>query len=232
MEWLKDVEFYTGDRKKSRYEVSVTELAGDDALAMFLRRTCDIEREPKITQATLGSIFDLGMREIAVQEGFESLSRVKRTFEKWTISGEGDLYNREENVIIDVKLTKLYAMEQWQKKPKEHQYTIQLNWYRVLVGDDKTKLQLYWFLKDQTETNDKHPKEALVVTDVPILDEVELFGFMREKLYELEALYNGGKKEKCNDTWGNDLKCKLFCDCKEVCPYATRRGYNKATFGW
>ena len=230
MEWIKQHEFYTGKREK--FQVSVSELSGDDVLAIYLRREHDIVKEDKITQATLGSIFDLGIRQVANEQGLESLGRVLRTFDKWVISGEGDLIDRENNTIIDVKLTKIYALEQWKKDPLKHQYTKQLNWYRVLMGDESTKLQLYWFLKDQTETKDTHPKEALVVTDVPVMDEVKLFGEMIEKLYQLEALYNGGKREKCDDTWGNDTKCRLFCDCKSVCPYASKRGYNKATFGW
>lgn len=228
MQWLRDYPFYNGNKQGKR--VSVSEISGDDVLQMYLRRAFNLEREDKITQATLGSIFDLGMREIARESGLTSMHRVEKLLPNgWILSGEGDLYDSEKNIIYDVKLTKIYALEQWKKEPNGHQYTKQLNWYRILCNES-AELRLLWFLKDQTETKADHPKEALVQTVVPRLEQSELLKEASEKIELLEMmLENGvGKDVQCKDTWGG-LRCKLYCEAREVCPYAKSKGFGRTT---
>lgn len=230
MKWLKEYSFYNGT--KDGKTVSVTELGGDDVLQMALRRLHEVKREDKISQATLGSIFDMGMRQVANESGIVSLSRKRKTFGEWTISGEGDLFDEELNIIYDVKLSKIYALEMFRKDPKNHQYTKQLNWYRYLYDNPTAELRLLWFLKDQSDVNEKHPKEALVCEDVPYIDKEVLLAEAKEKIIQLEFMLENGVHGKCKDTWSNDMRCKSYCDCKSVCPHAEARGYNRTTASW
>lgn len=226
MKWLREYEFYTGEKKKSG-SISVTELSGDDMLQMVLRRKFDVPKDDKIGQNTLGSIFDLGMRHIAIETGLKSMERVKKILPNgWVLSGEGDLIDDEQKTIYDVKLTKIYALEQFRKDKKNHQYTKQLNYYRLLYGKEDYNLFLMWFLKDQTEAKLDHPREALVTTEVPKLDEKELLKYAIERTNELEVQLDVdvSKDAKCDDVWGGN-RCKFYCDVKEVCPYAKSKGY-------
>lgn len=227
MKWIREYNFYSG-YKKERGNISVTELSGDDMLQMVLRRKFDVPKDDKIGQNTLGSIFDLGMRSVAMQSGILSMSRVKKVLDNgWILSGEGDLCDDEHKIIYDVKLTKIYALEQFRKNPKNHQYTKQLNYYRLLYGKEDYNLFLMWFLKDQTETKLDHPREAIVTTEVPKLDEKELLKYAIDRTNELEMQLdvNVSNDAKCSDVWGGN-RCKFYCDVKEVCPYAKSKGYS------
>ena len=49
MKWIREYNFYSGD-KKERGKISVTELSGDDMLQMVLRRKFDVPKDDKIGQ--------------------------------------------------------------------------------------------------------------------------------------------------------------------------------------
>ena len=61
---LRKHNFYNGETKRTTDSFSVSEIAGGDVLQLVLRRLHDIPVEEKVTQATLGSIFDIGLRNV------------------------------------------------------------------------------------------------------------------------------------------------------------------------
>ena len=231
---LENYEFYTGVR--DRNTISVSELSGSEPFQMALERAYVYDREKRVTQMTLGSIFDAGMRCLAKDLGLVSCGRKTIKFDvdgvSYTISGEPDLYSKEDNIIYDVKLTQIYSLKKWQENPKEHQYTTQLNWYRYM-SDTKPNIKLLWFLKDQKDTNTKDGIfDALSETEVPIIDDKTLIENAKEKIIAMNSYLENGCRGECQDKWGNDMKCRLYCSQKAVCPYANKRGYNKVVSQW
>lgn len=233
IELLRTANLYSGSNKFSApMEISVTEITGGDPWQMYLRRKYDVVSEPKVTHGTLGSIFDLGMRQLAGELGLESGGRVKKQFGKYTLTGEFDLVDRAKKIVYDVKLTKVYALMMWNKEPLEHGYTQQINMYRYLFDMEDYTGAIAWFLKDQSDLKKGDPKEALVVTEVPTLPKVFLTKKLESFIEQMEQHQQEEGNGKCEDRWANDMRCKNYCDCKSVCPYAQSRGYNGTSNDW
>ena len=233
IEKLRTANLYSGTNKfQHPLEISVTEITAGDPWQMYLRRKFDAKPEPKVTHSTLGSIFDLGMRQMSEELGLKSGGRVKKKFGKYIITGEFDLVDEEQKIIYDVKLTKVYALMQFQKEPLEHGYTQQLNMYRYLFDMEDYKGVIAWFLKDQSDLKKGDPKETLVLTEVPSLPKIVLTKKLEHYIEKMESYQKDEQAGQCEDRWANDIRCKNYCDSKSVCPYAKRRGYNGSTLDW
>lgn len=225
---IKNYKFYHGDRSDAD-RLSVTEIFGGQPLQIALTRKHYDELDGKdITQATLGSIFDLGIKNM----GYDA-DRMEKEHNGFTISGEPDFF--EDGHLKDIKLTKKFALMMWEKNPKEHQYTLQLNAYRMML-EDKDKevksMSICWFLKDQSDVKDGDPP-ALVETEVPHIDDEYMLDKATEVHSDVRGMLDGRiEMTKCDDRWKNDFRCKHYCDVKKFCPYAIKRGYCKTTFGW
>ena len=225
---VKSYSFYSGDRTDID-KLSVTEITGGEPLQIALTRkhSDEISRD-KITQATIGSIFDLGFKNM----GFEP-ERIKIDIDGFTVSGEPDIF--QDGVLVDNKLTKKYALKMWEKEKEKHQYTLQINFYRMMLenqGKEVKDMQIAWWIKDQSDVKAGDP-QALVETKVPHIEDSKLLDIARGVHEEARGILEGKiLTQKCNNTFGNDMRCKSYCDVKEFCPYAKKRGYTKVTSGW
>ena len=223
---LRKHDFYSGETQRTVELFSVSEIAGDDTLQLALRRLHDIPIEEKVTQATLGSIFDIGLRNVVgdLNEKFGTHFYSGHRMEKElpngiTISGETDILDSENKWIYDAKLSKIFAMQMCEKE-KDHHYRLQLNLYRWLLGDNY-RMFLLWGLKDQSDANPKHPNEAMMLKEVEHIADDSLISIAVVKSNKVISIVNGNEQAptKCKDTWRNDVRCKYYCDVCQFCPY-------------
>ena len=225
---IREYKFYDGDRSKWT-QVSVSEVSGSDVHQAYLNRKYpELKKKSKISQATLGSIFDGGLRKIVdEQEGMENGVRTQMELPNGaTLTGEADHFDHNNKQIIDGKLSKMFAMTSCKKEAK-HSYRLQLNFYRLLYKLNDYRMFLYWSLKDQSDVKADHPDEALVPVEVEAINDSWLIDKAVEFSDELNhRLQNNQEKEKCDDTWRNDMKCKQYCDNAPACAYAKKMGYN------
>jgi hypothetical protein len=224
---LRDYKFYDGDRSRAD-KVSVSEVSGSDVHQAYLNRKFpDLKKPSKISQATMGSIYDMGLRQIV--DSIDGMENGKRTEYKLpngvTLTGESDHFDHNNKQIIDGKLSKLFAMKSCQKE-NSHHYRLQLNWYRIIYGYEDYSMWLYWSLKDQSDVKADHPDEALVPVEVEPISERWLVDKAVEFSNELkQRLEHNQPKEKCDDTWRNDMRCKSYCDNAPACEYAKKKRY-------
>lgn len=230
---LKEYQFYTGS-KDNKNSVSVSEVSNYNLLQSYLERTEKVAKSKKLSQATLGNIFDIGFRQLAIEGAFGedviSGSRVFKTLSNgMVLSGECDLLSHIHKHIWDVKLSKLYAVSQVKKEGKAHQYNLQLNYYRLLYGNDYT-MSLIFGLKDQSEVEKAklYYETAIEEVVVDYIDNNYLIARALNFTNELKShLDNGTAPDPCDDRWSGDLKCKYYCNVMEVCSYARKKGYHK-----
>lgn len=226
IECIRKRNYYSGD-KPTRDKVSVSEISGSDVMQMVLKRKFVIEPVNKINQATLGSIFDAGMRDLLKRyneefgTAFTSGVRVEKTLPNGIIiSGEMDTVNENPKEIYDTKLSKIYALEMWLKTESSHQYTLQQNFYNWLLGGGYAMF-LLWGLKDQSDMKSDKYSEAMILMPVEKVSIDFLMGLAVTKSDMMIAILD--EKEpmpsKCIDTWRNNSRCEHYCDCNKVCPY-------------
>jgi hypothetical protein len=237
---LRSVEFYSGSKSESN-RVSVSEVASGNLLQSYLMRTKNYSKVEKLSQATIGNLADIGLRSLAIDgslgDSIHSGVRVLKVLSNGTtLSGECDLIDHENKIIYDLKITKMFAYTQIKKEGDSHHYAIQLNYYRLLYGQDY-RMVLVLGLKDQSdvETSKSFMEEAFVLHEVKAIDDNVLKQKALSFSNSLSEMINGNIEvpDKCDDTWGNDMKCKYYCEVKSVCKYAKNRGYASAiTSDW
>lgn len=228
---LRGVEFYSGD-KGDVNRISVSEVAGGNILQSYLMRTKNYTNTKKLSQATIGNIADIGLRSLAMDGSLgDSIQSGVRTFNVLpngvVLSGECDLIDHDNKIIYDLKITKMFAYQQIKKEGSSHHYAVQLNYYRLLYGKDY-RMALVLGLKDQSdvETSKSYLAEAFALHEVENIDDKQLIDRANKYGAELKEMIEGDMKppNKCEDTWGNDMKCKYYCEVKEVCDYAKNKG--------
>ena len=228
---LRGVEFYSGDKGDSN-RVSVSEVAGGNLLQSYLMRTKNYSKTEKLSQATIGNLADIGLRSLAIDgslgESVQSGVRVLKVLPNGvTLSGECDLIDHKNKIIYDLKITKMFAYQQIKKEMSSHNYAVQLNYYRLLYGIDY-RMVLVLGLKDQSdvETSKAYMEEAFVLHEVSAINDKELTDRAITYSSTLKSMIEGAMSppNKCEDTWGNDMKCKYYCEVKSVCPYAKSKG--------
>jgi hypothetical protein len=235
---LRGIEFYSGD-KTDLDRISVSEVASGDLLKSYLVRTKNYTKTEKLSQATIGNLADIGLRSLAIDNrlGYiESGVRVKQMLSNGTtLSGECDLIDHKEKVIYDLKITKMFAYTSIKKEGLDHHYAIQLNYYRLLYGADY-RMVLVLALKDQSdvETSKSYMEEAFVLHEVKAIKDAELKKRALDYATNLNGMINGTIEtpKKCDDTWGNGMKCRYFCEVKSVCPHAKAMGYYSKVYDW
>ena len=225
--------FYTGERVP--YTFSVTEVCDNEPLKGYLSRKFEPKSE-KVSQATLGNIFDVGMRQLVMDDVFGNTVKggvriLKQLPNGMFLSGEPDIIDEENKVIYDVKLTKIYAYKKIIEDGVSHQYVKQLNYYNSLLGGGYD-LKLFLALKDQSDVKPNDP-EAIEILDVPFIKHDELIRVACEYGENVMAILEEkiGAPKKCSDTWGNSMRCRHFCAYNHVCPYGKKYYSKFSTWG-
>jgi len=223
---IRKYNFYTGDAKYTIDRVSVSEVAGNGILQMVLCRQYGTPIEGRASQATLGSIFDIGLRNLTekLNEKFETHFSPGYRMEKSlpngvTVTGEPDIIDPVNKYLYDAKLSKIYAMQMCEKE-FQHHYKIQLNLYRWLMGEDY-RMFILWGLKDQSDSDPKHPKESIMLKEVGKIDDVWLVNHAVQKSDLIKLMINGDQPipVKCENTWRNDVRCHYYCSYNSFCRY-------------
>jgi len=226
IEVIREYKFYNGDRTDPM-KVSVSEVSGGDVHQAYLaRKFPDLKKPSKISQATMGSIYDMGLRDIVEEIPYmrNGDRREMKLPNGFTLTGEADHIDDHNKHLIDGKLSKIYAFKQAEKEAKHH-YRLQLNFYRILYDIRDYKMFLYWSLKDQSDVKADHPDEALVPFEVDVISDQWLIDKAVEFSDELKKrIDNNDPKEKCDDIWGG-MRCKMYCDNAPACEYAKKKGY-------
>jgi len=207
----------------------------------------------KVTQASLGSIFHLGMEKAIemMNEGHKTEVEVSMPLMAgWMLTGTVDMieFVDGEPVLHDYKLTKIYKGKMLRKEfanfVTTDAYALQLNAYSVMFDEEKhrarkTKMILDMFYKDANELKGENAYEPI---DVPFMSATDIIVLANEKVMELEKYLNSDSvPPECEDKWirktrtGEVIKtrCELYCDVKNVCPYYNNHG--KSTLekvGW
>ncbi len=257
-EYLTDVEKIV--KVGSKYTPSPIEKSiscsqiGSDILQLYLAKTNKIEEPFEVSQASIGSIFHLGMEEAAKNFSKQDNNNIihiehdmsKQLSNGWTLTGTADLITKEGNsfVIKDHKLTKQYTAKMVREAIRKHQpngYISQMNGYRFLFNPE-ADMVLSMFYKDQDVVKSELAFEEIMV---PYINDIEkqVINITNQLQHHLDTKTT---PPKCADLWWRKPKnsntsipsrCKFYCNVSESCPYnneykATPRTMAKRNFNW
>ena len=151
--------------------------------------------------------------------------RLYQDIDGFTISGKVDLYEKEEKIIQDYKVTSTYGFTKGEGYKKEWEQ--QLNCYAWLyrkAGFEVNELKIVAILRDWQRrislTDTRYPNIPLIVVNVPLWSLEKQEKFIRDRLnnHMLSANLDDGDIPECSeeDRW-QDRRCKDYCIVKRFC---------------
>jgi hypothetical protein len=166
-----------------------------------------------------------GNKESRARFVFEKRFFVQVPMTGWILSGQMDLYDKEEKCLQDYKFVGEYAIELALKEGKP-EWEKQLNILRWLMfketGELAEKLEIVAFARDLTVRT----KTPAAVIKMPLweLSDTEQFIVERVKLHQLAKTKKDFELPPCTDEerWYNAkkgiyMRCERFCAAKSVC---------------
>jgi len=230
--------------KDDDYVISASMVA-NDPLQNYLAIVHGKGTETEITDATLGSVFHLGMEQLVKDKmktdatiyGAEVAMHHKLD-NGWILSGTADLiveptpHNYE---IHDYKLTKKYTRKMTEKDIHTSGYTKQLHVLDALFRRDTTldrtmidgdiELHCDFFLKDTVAVNHENVFQPLIIPNKVGTEEMNsadvLFAEVVEITNSLQSyLESGTIPPVCTDRWPRNVKGKVISSrCEFYCSH-------------
>lgn len=222
---------------------------GNDLLQNYLIALFPNEPQLSITQATFGSLTHGTMEQILrgnvfVQDNESEMNVYTEMAcsaplpNGWTVTGTVDmlLEGVTNRVIVDHKLTKVYAGKMFNQSSMSHQYTTQLNTYSYMFSRTDqlpTSMFLNMMYKDADPLKNESAQELI---EVPAIPNDEMEQRLVNVTNELEAAIDSGElPPKCTNLWSRkvakgpyagteiDSKCEFYCSQNKICPHFTSK---------
>ena len=198
---------------------------------------------------TIGSIYQLGI-DAAIQkhdeEGrYEFGRRMSLQLDNgWTISGELDVFDKIENVIIDNKVVSDYAMKDINKNTPDSDYNLQVATYVMLDHMNKSeedllrgkvhKIPATGALAIVNKGGSAVKNNIYTTLELNMYSPEDMLFMYQEKAKELQHYIDTSTmpEEVCDTAKfgmekGVPKRCTLYCDFRDVCQNYSK--YKKLT---
>ncbi len=230
---------YSGTRQPCEKIISASSLGKEPYYLMMEYLYGKTDEQTEYGANTTGSIYQLGIDAVIEKFGkpgrYLVAHRMKHTLENgWTISGEVDIYDSVENVIIDDKLLAGKGFEDFVKNVETHDYNMQLATYKYLFLKTKNIQNVGTAAHAVNKAgsaikNNSYKNFDLVTVEPEKIEQIATELTDKLQWYiDNDMLPNG--EDECNvfkygKTEGVPNRCRLYCDYNKVCP-----AYNKNSF--
>ena len=244
---LKSTE-YSGSREPNAKVLSASSINKENYYLMN-QYNFEKKKQDSFGANTIGSIFQLGI-DAAIQkhdkEGrYEFGRRMTLPLDNgWTISGELDVFDKIENVIIDNKVVSDYAMKDINKNTPDSDYNLQVATYVMLDHMNKSEEDM---LRGKVHQEPATGALAIVnkggsavknniytTLELNMYSPEDMIFMYQEKAKELQHYIdtNTMPEEVCDTAKfgmekGVPKRCMLYCDFRDVCPNYSK--YKKLT---
>jgi len=218
--------------KDKRY--SVTTLLKPIREIMLLRRYSD--RCVVDVSDLIWSLFGTAVHSILENsthtEHLIQEQKVEIKIGEYTLSGRYDLYNTQEQSVIDYKVTSTYKVVKQEFEDYKQQGLMYVYMLRQL-GYKPRSAKFILFLRDWQSTkakfDKKYPQSQVYVKEFKFTDKdykfIENWLIKRFKEIEIAEKLPDNELPMCTDEerWSTvkapDRKCQDYCQCCEFCPY-------------
>ena len=233
---------YTGSRQSGEKVISASSI-NKEPYNLLIQHLFSKKEQDSYGANTIGSIYQLGVDNAIKSlepERYEIARRMEIVLPNgWKVSGELDVFDKQENIIIDNKVISDYSYKEVMKNNIDSDYNLQVATYIMLDHMLKTEDQI------TSGSAYKEPANgALAITNKGgsavknnIQTYLDLFTYSPEEMYNLfieksnqlqEMLdeYNSTGKlpDEICDTFkygaekGVPKRCLYYCDYNSVCP--------------
>jgi len=218
---------YGGNSTPGIKAISASQLGSDPQQAL-LRYKYGVRENKEFGQNTLGSLCHLAFEHIFnKKDNFVVEYDVRKPMYKgWIMSGSIDLFDRENKIIYDIKVSKDYTKKKI-LETFDHQYIIQLSAYKYMleycdnISDVQTKLI---FISKDAGFNARTAEETptLEIMDIEPVWENRIEDIARNHINFIEA----GEERQCSDVWMRrmgstsvPMRCMMYCNYSDKCKF-------------
>jgi len=223
------------ENTEDKYVISAS-MVGNDPLQNYLTIIHGKQVDVEISDATLGTIFHLGMEELMVRRVREANSPVIGVEKSmhmelpngWIMSGTADLVTKQDAATLnihDYKLTKTYALKMLKSSLSSHNYSKQMRVLKTLLKNEvdnsvikkykNINMKIEIFVKDSKAVNFE---PVLTTVDVPNANGADdaaasevLIAEVVQITDSLQSYIEGGTIPPiCEDRWPRKVKDKVI----------------------
>jgi len=230
---------YSGSREPFQRVISASSLGKEPYYLMLVYLHGKADDQEKFGANTMGSIYQLGLDKLIEncdkENRYISAQRLKMTLENgWEVSGETDIYDTLENVIIDGKLLSGGGFESALKDEIDSDYNLQLAVYKLIVKKNKESQgeiietpigALHACNKAGSAIKNNIYSNFELTTYEP--EEIHKMLLEKTNILEQHIQNNTMPEEICDvfkfgKTDGIPNRCRYYCDYNKVCPAYTK----------
>lgn len=183
-------------------DISTTRLIDPPQLVQLVKRHDD-EIEVDVTErmaATAGQGMHAVLERLKGNPRYIVEERYTHTVNGWLLTGQIDVYDREEEALYDYKLTKVYQLKNWETGHWTEQGNVN-RWLMEKAGHKVKRLANLLFLKNWTPKDSKIAERDTVELELPLwpLDVAEEYINTRVKLHQQAAKLEDVQLPMCSD---------------------------------
>lgn len=244
MNWKKKLEsailnktLYSGSTKKEKKVISASSLGQED-LFNLMQYKHGKKVNNSFGASEIGSVYQLGIDEI-LKDNPDYIVGLRMEHELpngWKVSGEFDLFDKVNNVIVDCKVLSPAGHAKAIKGNEDDSYNLQLATYRYLIEKTKPKgidltREIYTGLHAVNKGGSASKGNILWQGNIPTNSLETIEKMLLDKSNTLQDCIDNDKlPDQLCDQWkfgrhkGGPARCAIYCDYKDVCPM-----YSKET---
>ena len=226
---------YSGTRQPKERVISASSLGKEPYYLMleYLHGKSDEQKEYGAN--TTGSIYQLGIDSILKGDPrYWIAHRMKYELENgWIVSGEIDIFDVEEKVIVDAKLLSGGSYESTIKDDINSDYNLQQASYKMLFEKVEKIYDVKTALHAVNKAGSAAKKNILKNFEIQTYDSDTIIQMLLEKTNEVQYYIDKGTMplEVCDifkygKTNGIANRCRLYCDYRDKCPNYNQHSHH------
>ncbi len=241
---LLDATKYSGSRKPGEKIISASSL-GKELFFNLMQFKFGNNEQAVYGPNTIGSIYQIGLDTILMAHNEKEPGRytVAKRFKHviangWTVSGELDIMDNLERVIIDGKVLSDTGWKKATKAGQSSDYNVQVGTYKWMEALESGKEPCTGALHAINKAGSVAKKNLLSHCELDTYDgeSIEFLFIERTNAMQVHIdndTFPSPDEEGACDIWkygkapGGPNRCINFCDYKSVCPRHNANGYKR-----
>lgn len=226
---------YSGSRQPKERVISASSLGKEPYYLMLEYIHGKSDEQLEYGANTTGSIYQLGIDSILKDNPRYMIAhRMKYELENgWIVSGEIDIFDKEEKIIVDAKLLSGGSYESTIKDNINSDYNLQQASYKMLFEKVENIYDVKTALHAVNKAGSAAKKNIVKNFEIQTYDSDTIIQMLLDKTNEVQHYIDNGTMPleicdifKYGKTNGVANRCKLYCDYRDKCPNYNQHSHH------
>ena len=233
---------YSGSKAVGQRKISASSINKED-YQLMIQYKFEKNKQEKYGANTTGSLYQLGVDKAIEMFGKDDYLYAQRLELElpngWIISGEYDVYDKKENIVIDNKVISDYSYKDVMKNNPDSDYNLQVATYSMLMyRNNEAETPPAGALAIVNKGGSAVKNNIHTILELFMHDHETIYQMFLEKTNRLQHYIDTDTmpEEICDvNKYGLDKgvpkRCMTYCDYNSVCPhYNKNKSFNERKF--